>query len=260
MTNRAQNAEGGSRRPGPWRAILCFLPVVLWTFAGAALIGLLALISARFRKGGYLPWLRAWGRVPLKLCGVTLEVHGLEHRDEPGAKLILFNHVSLLDIFLLSALFPERGLLLYKKELEVVPSLGAAVKALGMISIDRENLESAIASVTEAGRRIQEEEANCVISPEGTRSRKGGLQHFKLGAFHLAAEHSIPIVPLIMRGIEDVLPMGSFLMRSGLVRVDYLPPIDTSTWRQETVREHAQQVREIFLEVLPAEEGSDEAP
>ncbi|MFT5150258.1 MAG: putative phosphoserine phosphatase/1-acylglycerol-3-phosphate O-acyltransferase, partial [Planctomycetota bacterium] len=88
-------------------------------------------------------------------------------------------------------------------------------------------------------------------APEGTRSRRGGLQRFKLGAFHLATTTGVPIVPMIMRGVDRVLPMGSFIVRSGRIRVDYLPPIDPTGWELEEVREHADEIREQFLQYLP---------
>jgi len=172
--------------------------------------------------------------------------------------LVLFNHVSLLDLFVLAALCPPGALVLYKKEFRKVPGLGHALRNLGMIPVDRENLEAAVASVAEAGRRIKEEGATCLIAPEGTRSRKGGLQRFKMGAFHLASEYGIPIVPMIMRGIDRVLPMGSLIVRSGVVRVDFLHPIDTSSWERENLREHSRDMRDLFLEYLPAEENDGE--
>lgn len=254
MSDSVEQEHASTRRHSKWRGVLFFLPLAIWSLAGAGLIGLLAMVSKSFRAGGYVRWVRAWGRVPLALCGVELEVHGVEHREEPGPKLLLFNHVSLLDLYVLSALCPPRALVLYKREFERIPGLGAAFRNLGMIPVDRTNLEAAIASVSEAGRRIRKESANCFMAPEGTRSRRGGLQRFKLGPFHLASKHGIPVVPLIMRGIEEVLPMGAFVIRSGRVRVDYLAPIDTSQWKQETVRDHAREVRELFLQYLPAEE------
>jgi putative phosphoserine phosphatase/1-acylglycerol-3-phosphate O-acyltransferase len=153
----------------------------------------------------------------------------------------------------LASLCPPGALVLYKKEFEKVPGLGHALHSLGMIPVDRENLEAAVASVAEAARRIKEEGATCMIAPEGTRSRKGGLQKFKMGAFHLASEYGIPIVPMIMRGIDRVLPMGCLIVRSGVVRVDFLEPIDTSEWDRERLREHSREVRALFLEYLPSE-------
>ncbi len=238
---------------GWWRGAVLFLPLAAWMLGVAGLVGLMAALSRSFRERGFLPWVRAWGRVPLWLLGIRLDVHGLEHRDAPGPKLLLFNHVSVLDMFVLSALCPERPIVLYKKEFERIPGLGMALAQMGMIAVDRSDHGAAIASVSSAGERIQAEGGAVMMAPEGTRSRRGGLQRFKLGAFHLATQTGVPIVPEIMRGISSVLPMGSHFARSGVIRVDFLPPIETEAWQPEEVRAHAEQVREVFLRYLEPE-------
>ena len=156
----------------------------------------------------------------------------------------------MLDLLVLGALCPPHPIVLYKKELGRLPGLGQALRSLGMISVDRSNHEAAIASIREAGRRIRAERASVLISPEGTRSRDGTLGDFKLGAFHLAAQTGVPIVPMVMRGIERLSPLGSPLVRSGVVRVDFLEPIDTSAWSPADVRLHAQRTRTLFLSYL----------
>lgn len=247
-------------RGSAWRGVLLLVPITLWTLGAATLIAVLALLVPSIRDGGYVHLVRSWGRVPLRLCGVRLEVHGREHVAEAAPRLVLFNHVSLLDLFVLASLAPPRPLVLYKKEFSRIPGLGLALRVLRMIPVDRGNHEAAVQSVTEAGRRLVEEGASCMIAPEGTRSRRGGLQDFKLGAFHLAATRGIPIVPMVMQGIEHVLPMGSFVIRSGTVRVDYLPPIDTTGWSSDEARLHAREVRGRFLELVPPAPGSEGGP
>ncbi|MDP6539997.1 MAG: lysophospholipid acyltransferase family protein [Planctomycetota bacterium] len=239
-----------ARRPGPLRGFLLLLPVACFVLVGAAGLALFALLTPGSTAHRSLPLIHLWGRVPLWAFGVRLEVHGAERLDEPGAHIVLFNHVSLLDMFVLASICPHHPVGLYKAELGRVPGLGWAFRALGMVPVDRRNHEKALASVAELKRRMDAEHSTVILAPEGTRSRRGGLQQFKLGSFHLAAQTGAPVVPLIMRGIPDVLPMGSFLVRSGTVRLDFLEPIDTSDWSAERVREHAADVREVFLRYL----------
>jgi putative phosphoserine phosphatase/1-acylglycerol-3-phosphate O-acyltransferase len=256
----APSPEPGPPRASAWRGLLFLVPIALWTLGGAALVALIAVLVPAVRRGGFVPLVRLWGRVPLRLCGVALEVHGREHVATPAPRLILFNHVSLLDLYVLAALAPPRPLVLYKKEFSRIPGLGLALRTLRMIPVDRGNHEAAVRSVAEAGQRLVDEGASCLMAPEGTRSRRGGLQDFKLGAFHLAATRGIPIVPMVMQGIERVLPMGSYLIRSGTVRVDYLAPIDTTGWRADEARSHAREVRARFLELAPPAPGSEGGP
>lgn len=248
-----EEESGFGATGGSWRSVLLFLPLTLALLGGAAAIGLMAGFSSHFREGGFLVWVRRWGRWPLRAMGIRVEVHGLEHRDAPGPKLILFNHLSLLDLFVLASLSPERPLVLYKRELDSVPGLGGALRSMRMIPVDRADHAAAVASISEATERIVSEEAAVLMAPEGTRSRRGGLQRFKLGAFHLAANAEVPIVPMVIRGIDSVLPMHRQFARSGVIRVDFLPPISTRGWKAEDARRHAGEVREVFLRYVEPE-------
>lgn len=241
------DARAGTR----WRALAVFLPAAVFLF-GYALYGTIYAVLAprRFRRRESAVFQR-WGRTALWLVGVRLEIRGAEHRPESGPVIVMFNHVSLFDLFVLAALWPRRGVVLYKREFHRIPVIGAALRATGMIPVDRGNREAAIRSVEEAARRAREEGATVLIAPEGTRSRRGGLQEFKMGPFHLATATGAPIVPMIMRGIEQVMPFGSLLPRTGAVRVDYLPPIPTSGWTRDEVRDRARELRELFLRYLP---------
>ena len=239
----------------PWRNALLIVPVLLILLGWSGGIGLCALLLpgwARHRVGALV---RPWGRFGLRALGVHVELEGAEHlyRDEP--RIVLFNHVSLLDILLLAGYSPDRPLVLYKREIGRVPLFGWAFRATRMIPVDRSQREKAIASLAEAGRRIKTERAAVMMSPEGTRSRSGMLGQFKLGAFHLACRTGVPIVPLIMLGIDEVLPHGSHLVRPGTVRLRALPHILTDDWNVAQVREHANALRAIFLEQLGEDLG-----
>jgi 1-acyl-sn-glycerol-3-phosphate acyltransferase len=254
MNTQSQHPAGEASKLGSrWRGFLLLVPFVLWSTVGASLIGIAAALSPGFRDRGYVKWVRLWGRVPLWLAGVRVTVQGQVHVDSLQPRIVIFNHVSLLDLFVISSLCPPRALVMYKKEFEKIPGLGRALRNLGMIPVDRQNLESAIASIGEAGRRIRDSNATCMIAPEGTRSRLGGLQQFKMGAFHLALEHRIPLVPMVMCGIDRILPMGSCIVRSGEVQVHFLPPVETTDWEREDLRAHTNEVRQMFLKYVPSE-------
>lgn len=220
--------------------------LLLWS-GGIALCALLLPSWTRRRVGAIV---RPWGRFALRAFGVTTRIEGAEHLylDEP--RVILINHVSLLDIPLMAAVSPDRPLVLYKRELGKVPLIGWAFRATGMIAVDRQDRERAIASISEAGRRIRDEHGAVIISPEGTRSRDGRLGEFKLGAFHLACATRVPIVPLVMHGISEILPHGGWLVRPGTVRFVAHPPIPTDDWLERDVRDHARTIRELYLEDL----------
>lgn len=234
------------------RALIAFPLAFLAAFllAGALLIYFL-LLPGRARRCN-AAWVRAWGRVILAIFGVRLEVGGREHRFAPGAAIILFNHVSLLDLMVLATLWDEGCTVIYKREFHRIPVIGSVMKRLRMIPIDRSDRERAVASLHAAAEEVRARGVKVFMAPEGTRSRAGGLQEFKLGPFHLAADTGAPVVPCVMRGIERLNPVGSWLIRSGGVRVDFLPPIPTSGWSEDQVHARAQEVRALFLRYLPA--------
>lgn len=228
------------------------LPVAMLAAFGIA-FGLLAflLVAPAAARRRHVGWVHAWGRSILKIFGVRLVFHGLDRLREPGAKLVMFNHVSLLDLMVLATVWDRDCTVVYKREFHRVPIIGAVMRRLDLIPIDRGDRERAVESLREAAAMVRSRGARVFLAPEGTRSRRGGLQEFKLGPFHLAAQTGAPILPCVMRGIEPLNPVGSWLIRAGTVRVDFLPPIPTAAWTEDGAREHAEAVRAEFLRLLP---------
>ena len=236
---------------GALRAVLMILPAVLWAFGYIIwLIGVLLLMPSWSRRNR-LKLLRGWGKGLCWLFGIKLDLHGLENRDADGPRILAVNHVSLVDLFVWSAAWAHPGTVIYKKEFGRIPLMGRVMRMLGFIEVDRGNSEAARDTMALAARRIRDEGLGLWIAPEGTRSRQGGLQDFKMGAFHLALQTKAPIVPCIMRGADTVNPMGSFIVRSGTIRIDFLPPVDTADWSRRELREKSRELRELFLRFLP---------
>ncbi len=240
---------------GRLRGALCLPLIYAWGLCATAVIALWALLCRRqFQRRGHKV-IRWWGRVPLALLGIRLDVSGREHLATAGPKIVAFNHLSTLDLFTMSSLVPRHPLVLYKKELARIPGLGWALMATRMIPVARGDRERAVASILDAGRRIRDEGAAVLIAPEGTRSPDGRLGPFKMGLFHLAAATSIPVVPVIYHGTAKLLPMGSWCARPGSIRVEVLAPIDTTDWKEDTVRTHASMLESVFSERLAAPES-----
>ena len=243
--------------PPGWRlrGILLLLPAVLFAFSYVFLLILVLLLLPGWSRRHRTGLIRAWGRSLLWLFGVKLELHGLENRDIPGAKILATNHVSLLDLMVYSAAWADNGTVIYKKEFGKIPLIGRCMRLLGFVAVDRRNPEAARKSMAEAAEGIRERGLAVWIAPEGTRSRQGGLQEFKMGAFHLALQTGAPIVPTIMRGVSEVNPMGSLIVRPGTVRVDFLAPVFPNGWTRATLRRNSRDLRAVFLQYLPAAEG-----
>ncbi|TAH39559.1 MAG: 1-acyl-sn-glycerol-3-phosphate acyltransferase [Planctomycetota bacterium] len=252
-----QDTAAFDARPGSrLRGALALLPAALFGFAYPAYAILYSIVAPRrFRERRYR-MLRCFGRGMLRILGVRVEEHGSEHVRAPGPKLVMFNHVSLLDLFVLASVWPDGGTVLYKKEFHRVPVIGRGMRLMDFIAVDRENRERAFQSIEEAAARVRARGVAVLVAPEGTRSRHGGLQEFKMGPFHLAVATRAPVVPMIQRGIEQLQPMGAWLVRPGRARIDYLEPISTESWTRDQVKQRAPEVRARFLRYLPPAPGT----
>jgi putative phosphoserine phosphatase/1-acylglycerol-3-phosphate O-acyltransferase len=87
------------------------------------------------------------------------------------------------------------------------------------------------------------------------------LAPFKKGAFHIAMQAGVPIVPIVIRNALDVAPKGDFVFRPATVEVEVLPPVDTSKWQVTTMNSHVSDVRNMFLRTLgqPEEKSAGKA-
>lgn len=170
---------------------------------------------------------RRWARGILRAAGCRVKLEGVGHlrRDEP--RIIVSNHQSWFDVFALAAHLPVRYRFVAKKELTRIPVFGAAWQALGHVSIDREDRSAAIEALDQAAQGIHQEAVAVVIFPEGTRSPTGELQPFKKGAFVLAIQAGVPVVPVAVTGTHEIMPKGSWRVSPGEIRVRLGEPLST---------------------------------
>ncbi len=198
-------------------------------------------------------WARAWAAALVRAAGVELATVGMEQLDDHRPHIIVSNHQSWFDVLTLVGALPHGTRFVAKQELRSIPWFGKAWQACGHISIDRQDKAAAVDSLRTAGRLIRERSSNIVMFAEGTRSGTGELQQFKNGAFVLAIEAGVPVLPVAVRGSRDVLRKGSFKIRSGPIEIRVGEPIDVTgltlndrdalrdrTWRAvATLREDA---------------------
>jgi putative phosphoserine phosphatase/1-acylglycerol-3-phosphate O-acyltransferase len=124
------------------------------------------------------------------------------------------------------------------------------------VLIDRKNSASAIEAMSPLVDAMRVEGKSVCLSPEGTRAATLRLAEFKKGAFHLAMQAGVPIVPIVIQNSGDVQPKGDILYHPGTVEVEVLPPVDTSKWAAETINEHVATVRAMYLKALEQDPAS----
>ena len=115
--------------------------------------------------------------------------------------------------------------------------------------MDRDNVGDPQAALEPAVKALQQGKS-VVIAPEGTRSKDGRLGEFKRGAFHLARQAGVPIVPVVIHNSNDALPNKSLVVRPAEVKVTVLEPIDSTEWTLPDVARQAERVRSAYLDIL----------
>ena len=184
------------------------------------------------------------------LAGIELDVTGEENVWAKRPCVFVFNHQSQADVIILPALLRRDIAGVGKKEIGDVPILGTLMKIGGTVLIDRENTRSARESMKPLVDVMLKEGRSVCIAPEGTRSTSTNLGRFKKGAFHLAMQAGVPIVPVVIHNAIDVAPRGQFVIRPATVKITVLPAVSTKSWKAKTMNQHVHQVRDLFLEEL----------
>ena len=149
-----------------------------------------------------------WAKLNAWATPMFAEVIGRENIDEKQSYVIVCNHQSLYDIFLLYGWLGIDFKWVMKKELRKVPFLGAACEAIGHIYIDRSDPATAIEAINRAKEKIVNG-TSVLFFPEGTRSKTGEMGPFKKGAFKMALDLGLPILPVTIKGTRAILPTKS---------------------------------------------------
>jgi 1-acyl-sn-glycerol-3-phosphate acyltransferase len=221
-----------------------------------------------FTASSLVVWLERWfpnrgygerlfaasARLTNWLVGVRVDVIGLDRLDPQQAYVFTPDHRSHIDITALMGALP-RVHFAAKRELFDEPVLGAAMRALGMIPIDRDHPALARRALDEAaakaGKRV-----SVVIFPEGTRAPAGQMLPFKGGAFVFATQEHVPVVPVALHNTAQVMPAHGYLtIFGGRVVVEILDPIPTAGLTFEDRHRLKEQVHEALVASLRPEDG-----
>jgi 1-acyl-sn-glycerol-3-phosphate acyltransferase len=204
--------------------------LVLLTFGA----GVVVIFVSFFNPGSPLlqKIARWWGLILLRIAGVPVQVEGLEHLKPGQAYVYAANHRSNFDIFVLISTLPGRFLFVAKKSLFKIPIFGQALSGMGSISVDRDNLQSAIQSLNRA-TAIVKSGVSMIIFPEGTRATSRELLPFKKGVFIMALKAGQPIVPVSISGTRFIQARQTIRVMPGPIKVVISPPISPRAFRRK---------------------------
>ncbi len=187
-------------------------------------------------------------RTLLALCGIRLRVSGCENFVPGRQYVVLMNHVNFFDPFVFYAAFPGIARGAEEESHFRWPFYGGTIRRMGMFPIDRKNTARAVESLRRAAAWVREHPLfSFGILPEGTRTLDGRLGPFKRGAFLMALETGLDLLPMVQCGAYKINRKGSRLIRPGKLEVAIEPPVPVAGYTRETVEALIERARGTFL-------------
>jgi len=232
-----------------WAWFVLGIIVIIWV----PMVALVWVVTVPFDKGRYWP-----GWLFRKLCVVhnwfnplwRFRTSGVRIDDPRRPYVMLSNHESFVDMLLLSHL-PWEMKWLSKETVFKIPLVGWLMTMAGDVRLIRGNKESIVEAMKDCSDRLGKR-TSVMLFPEGTRTRDGSLGQFKDGAFRLAIEHQVPILPMVVNGTREALQAGSWKMNVTDAEVRVMEPIPTTGLTLDDVPELRERVRNIIAAELEA--------
>ncbi|KAG8920341.1 1-acylglycerol-3-phosphate O-acyltransferase [Tulasnella sp. 419] len=235
-----------------WPRYYARMTIYIVNMAIASSVGIVVAVPMTLAGRRYdVQWVvaRTFGHLSRWFLGIDFVVEGAEHLSSSSA-VYLGNHQSMLDLMYLGSIYPQRCSVMAKKSLKYTPLLGQFMVLAGAVFIDRGNSKEAMKSLANAGNEMKRRNASVWVFPEGTRTLfpTSDLLAFKKGAFHLAVQSGVPIVPVVCENYWRIYHSGVF--ESGTLRIRVLPPIATVGLTSDDVSGLAQRTRDAMLQAL----------
>ena len=194
-----------------------------------------------------------WGRLIGWITPMLVTVEGQQNADPDRTYVVVLNHQSQYDIFLVYGWLNLDLKWVMKAELRKLPGIGIGCEKAGHIFVDRSNPEKARQAVTEALDRVGDG-VGILFFAEGSRSVDGKLNAFKKGAFRTAVTQQLPILPVTIDGTRNIQRPRSLFITPGRVRMVIHPAIEVAGSEPSDVRELMNQTRTVISSALPVEQ------
>ena len=208
-----------------WRFLyqwIIVMPIMVVITIMTALITIIGCFLGNHRVWGYYPGL-IWSRLFCLISLVRIEVRGREKLDRSTSYVFVANHQGAYDIFLIYGYLGHKFKWMMKSSLRRIPFVGAACAAAGFIFVDRSG--KGLRETLAAAEKILTGGMSLVVFPEGSRTPDGKIHRFKKGAYQIADDLSLPVVPLTIDGSYRVLSKNSKLIRPGKIVLTVHDPI-----------------------------------
>ena len=224
---------------------LIFMPifVVLTLLCALTVIITTPIFGSKF--WGYYPpkW---WSRLTCWLAFCRITVRGRENLDPTQSYVFIANHQGAFDIFLIYGFLNQNIKWVQKQSLRKIPFVGFASEKAGHVFVDNSSIAARISTIKKAKEKMAEG-VSVVIFPEGARTETGKMARFKRGAYQLAIDMKLPIVPMTINGAYDVLKIGSANMKIGRkMELIIHKPIVTESLTDADISKLIEETREVI--------------
>ncbi len=229
---------------------LIFAPIFVLATIITALSVIIGCSLGSRKFWAYVP-ARYWARFTCRLALCKIKVSGVENISPEQSYVFTPNHQSYFDIFLIFGYLPKDIKWVQKQELRKIPFVGKASEIAGHVFVDDSSLKSIKESIYKAERQLRDEPgSSIVIFPEGARSYTGKMARFKRGAFLIAEQMSLPVVPITLNGPCEVLRRGTWDLHPGTMELIIHPPLSMENKTEEDVAQMAKEAQSIVESAL----------
>ena len=233
--------------------LLIALPIIIITTTLTAIVTIIGCTLGKARTWGYYPAM-VWSRLMCWVMLLPVKVEGRELLDKKQSYVFVANHQGSYDIFLIYGFLGRSFRWMMKKSLRNIPLVGKACESAGHIFVDKSG-PKAIHKTYEQGRKVLQNGVSLVVFPEGSRTFTGHMAKFRRGAFGLADELQLPVVPVTIDGSFDVLPRqkGLNFVTWHRLRLVIHAPLSPESRGPEDIQHTLEKSYEIIMNDLPAQ-------
>ncbi len=224
------------------------LPLLLVATLLTAIITIVGCFVGNGDFWGYYPG-RIWSRLFCALLLIRIEVEGREYIDRGTSYVFVANHQGAFDIFLIYGYLGHNFKWMMKRSIQRIPFVGRACKAAGFIFVDKKS-KIGVKQTMQVAERTLKQGMSLVIFPEGSRTYDGKLQPFKKGAYAMAVDLSLPVVPLTINGSFEVMPRTSYSIHPAKMRLTIHPPIHPDAESGHTLLQLMEESRQAIASAL----------
>lgn len=224
-------------------AILRIIIVIFYCIFGS-LAGILICLTSPRNPKHVMTFGRMYGKLS-HVFGIKMVYRIPEEAKHYGSCVYVGNHQNNYDMITMSNAVQPRTVTVGKRSLIWIPFFGQLYWISGNILIDRSNRSKAHNTITQVADQIKKRNISVWMFPEGTRSRGRGMLPFKTGAFHAAMAAGVPVVPVCVSTTQGRIKLNRW--DNGVAIVEMLPPVDTSKYTREQVRELAEDCRQMMI-------------